>query len=70
MIAADTSNMAVSQQPAQGRWLDPSFVARPPDSGGSVMRFLLTGLAVAGLGIMAWNYFGPDLRRYLKIRSM
>jgi hypothetical protein len=30
----------------------------------------LTGLAVVGLGALAWYYLGPDLRRYLKIRNM
>ncbi len=31
---------------------------------------LVGGLVVAGLGALAWYYFGPDLRRYLKIRNM
>jgi hypothetical protein len=31
---------------------------------------VITGLAVVGLGIVAWNYFGPDLRRYIKIKRM
>jgi hypothetical protein len=32
---------------------------------------LLTfGLAALGLGALAWYYLGPDLRRYMKIRSM
>jgi hypothetical protein len=31
---------------------------------------LVTALAVIGLGALAWYYLGPDLRRYLKIRSM
>jgi hypothetical protein len=30
---------------------------------------VMTGLAV-GLGVLAWRYLGPDLRRYLKMRSM
>jgi hypothetical protein len=32
--------------------------------------FLIAGLAVIGLGALAWQYLGPDLRRYMKIRSM
>jgi hypothetical protein len=28
------------------------------------------GLAVLGLGALAWYYLGPDIRRYMKIRSM
>ena len=31
---------------------------------------LLAGLAAFGLGALAWYYFGPDLRRYLKISRM
>jgi len=27
-------------------------------------------LAVVGLGVLAWSYLGPDLKRYMKIRSM
>jgi hypothetical protein len=38
--------------------------------GGSGGSLLLTGLVVVGLGRLAWNYLGPDLRRYLKIQNM
>lgn len=31
---------------------------------------LVTGLLVVGLGALAWYTMGPDLRRYMKIRSM
>jgi hypothetical protein len=31
---------------------------------------LVTGAVVVGLGLLAWYYVGPDLRRYLKIHSM
>jgi hypothetical protein len=40
------------------------------DSGGLTPAFLVTGLVVVGLGLMAWQYLGPDLRRYLKISNM
>ncbi|HLH28490.1 MAG TPA: hypothetical protein VKW77_06215 [Acidimicrobiales bacterium] len=40
--------------------------ARPRSNRG----FLIAGLAAIGLGVLAWQYLGPDLRRYLKIRSM
>lgn len=38
---------------------------RPQGSG-----MMLAGLAALGLGALAWYYFGPDVRRYLKIRNM
>jgi hypothetical protein len=31
---------------------------------------LVAGLAAAGLGLLAWYYLGPDLVRYMKIKSM
>ncbi len=39
-------------------------------SGGKSTGWLLAGLAVVGLGVFAWQYFAPDVRRYLKIRNM
>jgi cytoskeletal protein RodZ len=32
--------------------------------------WLLAGLAVLGLGALAWYQFAPDVRRYIKIRNM
>lgn len=50
---------------------------RPPQTGGltamggpSTTGLLVAGLAVAALGFLAWQYFGPDLVRYMKIRNM
>jgi hypothetical protein len=37
---------------------------------GPSWSLLVTGLVVVGLGLMAWNYLGPDIRHYLKIRNM
>ena len=31
---------------------------------------LIAGVVAVGLGLLAWHYLGPDLRRYLKIHSM
>jgi hypothetical protein len=45
-------------------------MTRRASSGGLSTGWLLTGLAVVGLGALAWYYLGPDLRRYLKIRNM
>ncbi len=34
------------------------------------MTLVVAGLAVVGLGALAWYYLGPDLQRYLKLRNM
>jgi hypothetical protein len=31
---------------------------------------LIAGLAAFGLGLLAWYYIVPDLKRYMKIRNM
>jgi hypothetical protein len=31
---------------------------------------IAVGLIAAGLGLWAWSYLGPDLRRYIKMSSM
>jgi hypothetical protein len=39
-------------------------------SHGGLPTGMLTGLALVGLGALAFYYLGPDLRRYLKIERM
>ncbi len=70
MIATGTNNLTAPLRQDQGEWVGSQLPARPREQGGSALRFLVTGLVIAGLGLWAWNYFGPDLRRYLKIKSM
>jgi hypothetical protein len=36
----------------------------------STPNWLLVRLVGAGPGMLAWHYRAPDVRRYLKIRSM
>jgi hypothetical protein len=48
------------------RWRD---LSRRATSGPSV-GLVLAGLVVLGVGALAWQYFAPDVRRYLKIRNM
>jgi ferric-dicitrate binding protein FerR (iron transport regulator) len=43
---------------------------RREESGSSALGWLAAGAAVAVLGYFAWQSFGPDFRRYMKIRSM
>jgi hypothetical protein len=47
-----------------------SILERRSDSRGPSAGLLIAGVVVVGLGILAWSYLGPDLRRYMKIRSM
>jgi hypothetical protein len=46
----------------------PQPAPRPSSRGPSGL--LLTGLVVVGLGALAWYVIGPDIKRYMKIRSM
>ena len=56
----------------QGDDLRTTFQAPTPINGyfGPSLGVLVTGLAVVGLGLIAWNYIAPDLRRYMKMNSM
>ena len=49
------------QEPESGR---PALAEFPSSN------MLLAGLAVVAVGALAWYYLGPDLMRYMKIRSM
>ncbi|HZV07030.1 MAG TPA: hypothetical protein VE999_18250 [Gemmataceae bacterium] len=51
----------VEERPQRGL-LEREGVRRP--------GLLLAGLAVVGLGALAWYYFGPELRRYIKVSRM
>jgi hypothetical protein len=63
------SSESMTRTPEQ--WEERYGLRRPEQrSGGPRWGLLITGLAVAGLGILAWNYLGPDLRRYIKISRM
>jgi hypothetical protein len=52
------------------RWDEDYELAERERSRGGVSGWLIAGLALAGLGALAWYYLGPDLRRYMKIRNM
>ena len=43
---------------------------RRQDRTGPPPELLVAGVVVAGLGLLAWAYLGPDLKRYLKIHAM
>jgi hypothetical protein len=53
-----------------GDWRERTFVAQRPELSGPPVGLLIAGGIALGLGLMAWYYLGPDLRRYLKLRSM
>jgi hypothetical protein len=70
MSSLESDRLRSEEDAAEHRqaWYPPP--ARPHQHGGPRWGLLVTGLIVAGLGVMAWNYLGPDLRRYLKIERM
>lgn len=37
---------------------------------GLPVNWMIAGLVVLGLGVLAWRHFGPDVIRYMKIRDM
>ena len=51
-------------------WWDRSPLARRTEPFEPPRRLMVAGLVVLGLGCLAWYYLGPDVRRYMKIRSM
>jgi hypothetical protein len=51
-------------------WEGRSDLTERSGYGGRSSDWLLAALIIGGLGALAWYYLGPDLRRYLKIRSM
>jgi hypothetical protein len=51
------------QYPQQG-------LERRGDGGLSSSGLLITGAVVVGAAALAWYFLGPDLIRYMKIRSM
>ena len=51
-------------------WWDRAPLARRDESFEPSRRLMIAGLVVLGLGCLAWYYVGPDVRRYMKIRSM
>jgi hypothetical protein len=56
--------------PSYSHEWDPRYARLPARTRHGSSTLLLAGLAAVGVGAVLWNYLGPDLRRYLKIRSM
>jgi hypothetical protein len=62
----------------QGPWLgsignelaERTGLANRRDRGGPSTALLITGAVVIGLGLLAWTYLGPDIKRYIRIRNM
>jgi hypothetical protein len=53
-----------------GDWGGRSHLARRDEYIGPDTRVIVAGVVMLGLGLAAWHFLGPDVRRYLKIRSM
>jgi hypothetical protein len=51
-------------------WGSRSSIAERDGLRKSEAIWLAAGLVAIGVGILAWSYLGPDLKRYLKIQSM
>lgn len=57
-------------RPASNGRGERSALAEWERHGGPPVGLLVAGAIMIGLGVLAWTYLGPDLRRYLKIQSM
>jgi len=53
-----------------GNWGGHSHLARREEYLGPDTRLIVAGVVVLGLGLAAWHFLGPDLRRYLKMHNM
>ncbi len=70
MAAQRSNRMEDYAETSAGDWRGQYATMPHERSGGPPWGMILTTAAMVGLGIWAWQYLGPDLRRYLKIRSM
>jgi hypothetical protein len=68
MSRLESENAGRMTRSQEGEWRGPPLRTRGQES--SSGSWLLVGLAVVGLGVLAWSYLGPDLKRYMKIRDM
>jgi hypothetical protein len=48
----------------------PALPAQRPGPLPQGSGWAVAGLALVGLGVLGWMYFGADLKRYMKIREM
>jgi hypothetical protein len=55
---------------AHGDWSGRSRLGRREEYLGPDARLVVAGVIMLGLGLAAWHFLGPDVRRYLKIRNM
>jgi hypothetical protein len=51
-------------------WGRRSSLAEREHAAGPAVGWVVAGVVVVGLGVLAWTYLGPDLKRYLKIHAM
>ena len=65
-----TEQLGFSSGSEGEHWWERSPLARRTEPAEPAHRLMVAGLVVLGLGCLAWYFVGPDVRRYMKIRSM
>jgi hypothetical protein len=70
MSTAPSQHVAETQRRDEERSAGYPLQERYREHPGPRWGLFLTGVAILGLGFLAWNALGPDIRRYLKIRNM
>jgi hypothetical protein len=69
-MSSETSDRIRTAPRAMGDW-EAGYPYRGHQvHNGHTPGLILTSLVMLGLGAVAWNYFGPDLRRYIKLSKM
>ena len=68
-MAPETTDSLRSALESENGWRREPML-RTRDGGGPPLTLIAAGLVCVGLGLMAWNYLGPDVRRYMKMSSM
>jgi hypothetical protein len=66
-LASSTQYRPQEREDLQERY---GLSRRRTQGSGPSLGLMISGVAAIGLGLLAWYYFGPNLRRYIKIERL
>jgi hypothetical protein len=53
-----------------GEWAGRHSLSRREEPFGASRGLVVAGVVAVGIGLLAWYYIGPDVKRYMKLRNM